>query len=51
MNYHYRPPFNAAVYGPAEARADRYWKKHLAKMERSDRHDRKAKKVLRGISY
>ena len=29
MKYHYRPAFNARVYGPAEARADRYWENRL----------------------
>lgn len=46
MNYHYRPPFNANVYGPAEKRADKYWKKRKKDMKRGDRHDCKAKKVL-----
>lgn len=27
MKYHYNPAFNARVYGAAEARAEKYWKK------------------------
>jgi len=29
MKFHCRPAFNARVYGPAEHRADIYWKKRL----------------------
>ena len=29
MHDRFRPAFNAAVYGPAEARAQKYWDKRL----------------------
>lgn len=35
-NYHYRPEFNSRVYGPAEKRADEYWKKRKKVIERGD---------------
>lgn len=47
MKYHYRPAFNVAVYGAAEARADRYWKNRL----RGDNGDKQAKAFLRGIPH
>ena len=31
--YHYMPAFNAKIYGAAEARADRYWKRRLAEIK------------------
>jgi hypothetical protein len=47
MKPHYRPAFNARVYGPAEHRADIYWQKRLKRGENSGQIDRKTKKVLR----
>jgi hypothetical protein len=36
MKSRYRPAFNARVYGPAERRADIYWKKRLSSGQRTN---------------
>lgn len=43
--FHYHPAFNAREFGPAEKRADAYWKKRIAEMGEARSDDEKAKKV------
>lgn len=44
MKSHYRPAFNARVYGPAEHRADIYWRNR--RMDIADRRKAVYREIL-----